>query len=557
MCRSTLAAILSYAMISTLSSSGYALDGGTLRMTPRNGWRALEVISVGDNPTGDGLNWAMPGTFDGLGAWLPDAATLRLQVNHENLDATISEVDLNLAQFQTAIRNMIGSGATGGVSFVESARQAYGRWTADGGSHWTDTVDISTTSFYRFCSSQSYRLDTFGPGRGFVDNIYITGEEGSPNRLFALDLTNHDFYQLSGVTGSANGGIGGIPYDPYENAALLDTGETNHVALMISPDGGSQRMQLYVGEKGKDESGNSSDSFLARNGLAYGSYYYFKGTLPTNGTSAAGFFDTTTTGSLVATKLEDVDTNPNNPAQAVLAVQESGLFTFDFSLDFSRGNFDAGGSSFSITKIQQHTNDTAGEFGDADNVDWTEATTLGGVNYPNGLIFVNEDSETANGETWMNAPDGSGLTLIGDTIGINGATETSGVLDVSKLVGYRPGSILLTDNQGIFSSLTVLIHPQATLAADYNANGVVDAADYTVWRDSFGQSDAGLPADGNANGQVDVDDYDFWRAEFGTGFPRDGAGSGSPAGDSVPEPTSCVSYLMAAAPLLVRRKKRN
>ena len=238
----------------------------------------------------------MPGAFDGLGAWLPDAATLRVQMNHETGDATISELNLNRGTFQTAIGNMISGGTTGGVSFVSSAQQAYDRWSNDGGTTWTNTVDFSNTSFYRFCSGQPYEPDTFGLGHGFIDSIYITGEEGNTNRLFALDLATRDFYRLSGVTGSKSGGIGGMPFDPWENAALLDTGETNHVALLLSPDGGTQIMKLYIGEKGKDTSGNPSNSFLARNGLAYGSYYYLNDTLPSSGTSTDGFFDTTTSG---------------------------------------------------------------------------------------------------------------------------------------------------------------------------------------------------------------------------------------------------------------------
>src|SRR4051794_30104221 len=74
----------------------WALNGGALRVVPRNSWRAFEVISVGDNPV-DAYSWAMPGQFDGLGAWLPDPATLRVQINHEIGDATVSEVNLNLA----------------------------------------------------------------------------------------------------------------------------------------------------------------------------------------------------------------------------------------------------------------------------------------------------------------------------------------------------------------------------------------------------------------------------------------------------------------------------
>jgi hypothetical protein len=32
---------------------------------------------------------------------------------------------------------------------------------------------------------------------------------------------------------------------------------------------------------------------------------------------------------------------------------------------------------------------------------------------------------------------------------------------------------------------------------DYNGNGVVDAADYTIWRETLEQTGAGLAADGN------------------------------------------------------------
>src|SRR5690349_7703155 len=93
-------------------NDAFALNGGTVRVTPRNGWRAFEVISINDNPAGDGYPWAMPGNFDGVGAWAPTAGTLRLNINHENADATVSEVNLNLANFQTAIHNVISTNAT-------------------------------------------------------------------------------------------------------------------------------------------------------------------------------------------------------------------------------------------------------------------------------------------------------------------------------------------------------------------------------------------------------------------------------------------------------------
>jgi hypothetical protein len=510
----------------------FAINGGTLRVIPRNSWRAFEVITVGDNPSG----YSVPGTFDGVGAWLPAPNTLRVAINHETSDASVSEVNLNLANFQTAIRNVIATNATGGVSFVSSAQQAYSRWTANGGSTWTTTSNNTTTAFQRFCSGQSYVPDAFGYGRGFVDNIYITGEEVASGRLFALDLSNRDWYQLSGYTGAAAGGLGGMPADAWENAALLDTGDTTHVALLLSPDGGSSIMQLYIGDKGKDTAGNPSSSFLARNGLAYGRYYYLNDTLPTSTSvpSTDGFIDTTTAGGLLSAKLEDVDTSPNDPTQAVVGIQETGLFTFDFNLDFTSGSFNAATSSFSLAKIQNHTNDTDGAFGDADNVDWTRATTLGGVSYPNGLIFVNEDSGTNNGETWMTTPTpAAAVTKIADTAPADAATtETSGILDISGLVGFKPGSILLTTNQGSSASLTVLINPAATLAGDFNGDGTVDAADYVVWRKGLGT-------------MYTADDYEFWRSQFGQTPGSLGAAGSELGGNAVPEPGTTALLLLA------------
>jgi hypothetical protein len=41
--------------------------------------------------------------------------------------------------------------------------------------------------------------------------------------------------------------------------------------------------------------------------------------------------------------------------------------------------------------------------------------------------------------------------------------ESTGIFDISVMVGYLPGSILITNNQGTPSSMSVLINPDATL----------------------------------------------------------------------------------------------
>jgi hypothetical protein len=55
---------------------------------------------------------------------------------------------------------------------------------------------------------------------------------------------------------------------------------------------------------------------------------------------------------------------------------------------------------------------------------------------------------------------------------------------------------------------------------DYNQDGVVDLADYTVWADNFGKT--GPPhihGDGNGDGTVDLADYTIWADNFGRTSP--------------------------------------
>jgi hypothetical protein len=81
-------------------------------------------------------------------------------------------------------------------------------------------------------------------------------------------------------------------------------------------------------------------------------------------------------------------------------------------------------------------------------------------------------------------------------------------------------------------------------SADYNHNGVVDMADYVLWRNTLGQSvTAGSGADGSLNGIIDQADYSLWRAHFGQ---PSGAGAGSLSSTSVPEPMSGLLLVIGA-----------
>jgi hypothetical protein len=88
------------------------------------------------------------------------------------------------------------------------------------------------------------------------------------------------------------------------------------------------------------------------------------------------------------------------------------------------------------------------------------------------------------------------------------------------------------------------------VAGDYNEDGVVDAADYTVWRDRLGQSTPLPNTDPtDMDGQVTTAEYNFWKSRFGA---TSGAGSSdlNRGTGAVPEPTSCGLVLLAFATIL-------
>lgn len=57
--------------------------------------------------------------------------------------------------------------------------------------------------------------------------------------------------------------------------------------------------------------------------------------------------------------------------------------------------------------------------------------------------------------------------------------------------------------------------PTPADSPDFNQDGTVDAADYSLWRDSLGQTGIDLAADGNHDEVVDQADYELWRDNYG------------------------------------------
>jgi T5SS/PEP-CTERM-associated repeat protein len=110
------------------------------------------------------------------------------------------------------------------------------------------------------------------------------------------------------------------------------------------------------------------------------------------------------------------------------------------------------------------------------------------------------------------------------------------------------------DELRIGTSYADVVPVSIVLPGDYNQNGVVDAADYVVWRDNEGTSND-LPND-EIGGMIGQAHYDQWRAHFGQ---TSGSGSAlTPAettSANVPEPATWVLLVLAAVGIFVKRRR--
>ncbi|MGD9632284.1 MAG: PEP-CTERM sorting domain-containing protein [Pirellulales bacterium] len=138
-------------------------------------------------------------------------------------------------------------------------------------------------------------------------------------------------------------------------------------------------------------------------------------------------------------------------------------------------------------------------------------------------------------------------SLVGQTLNLITAGNVIGAFDSVVLppvpngleIGlvYTPTGLMMNVNQ----------IPDA-LPGDYNSDGGVDAADYSVWRDHLGSTTA-LPNDDTPG--VGDDDYTRWRNHFGEVLL---AGSGALAG-ATPEPSTAALFLSAVlAGAMIRRR---
>ena len=149
-------------------------------------------------------------------------------------------------------------------------------------------------------------------------------------------------------------------------------------------------------------------------------------------------------------------------------------------------------------------------------IGWVSDQATGGVGFDAATI-VNL------GELLPTGLDGAGLASFLSGVPVWGGIGTGGTFDILLL--------------------------NASPIGDFNGDGIVDAADYTFWLSSLGQTvPAGSGADASGNGVVDADDYNLWKTNFGIS-----SGGGAILSASIPKPTCLLLSLFAAIATLTCR----
>jgi|GEM_PF-1724371 len=479
----------------------HGLDGSNpvfLASPPEGGgWKTFELLQYQDTlgtRAKEGFVWnSTMVDWDGLGAYLHDPSTLRVFINHEETASTFSRVDLDVTNLKAWIANGIEDNSNSSVSNQVAAPGPVVTAMSRG---WL-SIDpaASGTLLDRPCSANVWLADTFGPGLGFADSLFLTGEEVTGGRIWVMDLATRVLYEAPDLSDGR-----------WENAAPIDTGRSDTIAIVLSEDigggsagalNGTAPLRLYVGTK------NPAGDFLERNGLKGGKIYHWNATNSSStngtirngttsdlfgagtGTVVNGTWTSSSTGAVLFAKAEDVhpNMNPLSPGfgkELVLASQGQGIFKVDFTqTNFVSGDLASGQSSDILVLYEQGTQDYTTGFTGMDNLTWAS----------DGMIYVNEDD--GEGDMWRLDPASLEASFAqGDftptkqqvtyILDANFASESSGVIEISDSLDYPPGSVFLASAQGGINQLALIAAPTQRMNYDSEFGGNV-SGDLAQW----------------------------------------------------------------------------
>jgi Ca2+-binding RTX toxin-like protein len=426
--------------------------------------RFVSLLTTGDaaGVKANGSPWVMPGIPDGLGAFDNGNGTITVLMNHE-LGATAGAVRDHGSAGAFVSRIVIDKETLRVVDAQDLAKSVYLYDTA------SSAFVQGTTAWNRFCSGDLADSSAFfnsATGKGTPNRIYLTGEEaGAEGRAFAIVVTDTD-----GVGANEAGRAYELPWMgnlSFENVVAAP-GSGDKTVVIALDDSTPGQLYLYVGDKAA--SGTTIERAGLTNGQLYGIAVPEVGANAGAETSATSFVTSTfslkpitgaatMTGAQIETasdsagvseffRPEDGAWDPTHPnwfyfVTTASFTDKSRLYRLEFN-DIK--NPTAGGV------IRTLLDGSEGQRM-MDNLTVTR----------DGRVILQEDigNQSALGKVWVYDPATDQLSQLaehdparftsGQTGFLTQDEESSGVIDVTSLLGGTKGEAYLLDVQAHYS----------------------------------------------------------------------------------------------------------
>lgn len=190
-------------------------------------------------------------------------------------------------------------------------------------------------------------------------------------------------------------------------------------------------------------------------------------------------------------------------------------------------------------------NITGGDLGPDFEADEGSLVNIGGGTFGDAVNFDSGSEVNLFGSNFLidGVPVGLEIDFMQDF-----TTDAQDAVLSGLFADGTPFSFDFSDDDFLSSNASLTLTQISGITGDYNSDGTVDAADYTVWRDAFGKPGYFFPADGNGDGQIDEADYLVWRDNYGQQ-----ANTSTFAASSVPEPSALIMLGLSSLTMLAYR----
>ncbi len=170
---------------------------------------------------------------------------------------------------------------------------------------------------------------------------------------------------------------------------------------------------------------------------------------------------------------------------------------------------------------------------------WLQVELTGPAYNTTGLgssLYATIDQDTPDEQTLRREANTNAGTFNQSDLPVHFGLGGSELIDQLKIV-WSDGAVQYLFDVAVDQYLAVAYDP--TLPGDFNDDGLVNLADYAVWRDSLGSS-ISMPNETTTPGVVTPEDYSVWKANFGAVL----AVASASRVRAVPEPNSAITVLL-------------